>query len=153
MNKIYRSKDDAMIAGVCGGIAEAFDIDSTVVRLIVITLVLLTDGIMFVLYLLAWAIIPERGETKDTAKDLKKSITEAGKNFEKSVNDLEHKLDKSTFSLWLAGGLIFIGVFLLIKPFLPTWIDPKQLLLAGGLIVCGLLVLDAYNKRSKNDQK
>ena len=38
--KLYRSKKNKMIAGVCGGIAEYFDIDPTLVRLLGLVLVL-----------------------------------------------------------------------------------------------------------------
>ena len=31
--RLYRSRDDRMISGICGGIAEYFDVDSTLVRL------------------------------------------------------------------------------------------------------------------------
>ena len=38
--RLYRSRRDVMIAGVCGGIAEYFDVDPTIVRLIAVILVL-----------------------------------------------------------------------------------------------------------------
>jgi len=38
--KLYRSKKDHMIAGVCGGIAEYFDVDTTLVRLLTVLFVL-----------------------------------------------------------------------------------------------------------------
>ena len=37
--RLYRSKRDVMICGVCGGIAEYFDIDPTIVRLVAVVLV------------------------------------------------------------------------------------------------------------------
>lgn len=37
--RLYRSKRDVMICGVCGGIAEYFDIDPTIVRLIAVVLI------------------------------------------------------------------------------------------------------------------
>lgn len=54
--KLYRSSQDKMIFGVCGGIAEYFDVDSTVVRLI--TVVLLLFQVSILLYFLAAIIIP-----------------------------------------------------------------------------------------------
>ena len=39
--KLYRSKKDKMVAGVCGGIAEYFGVDSTLVRLLTVIFVLL----------------------------------------------------------------------------------------------------------------
>lgn len=56
--KLVRSKKNRMIGGVCGGIAEYLGIDPTIVRLIwAVTTLFWGTGI--ILYLLAWAIIPE----------------------------------------------------------------------------------------------
>ncbi|MCT4564248.1 MAG: PspC domain-containing protein [Maledivibacter sp.] len=57
--KLYRSEIDSKIAGVCGGIAEYFDIDPTLVRLGWILFVLL-GGSGILGYIIAWLIIPQR---------------------------------------------------------------------------------------------
>jgi phage shock protein C len=59
MQKLYRSRVNKKIAGVCGGIAEMMDVDPTILRLIVVVLGLAT-GIFpfFIGYLLAWWIVP-----------------------------------------------------------------------------------------------
>lgn len=56
--KLYRSKKSRKIAGVCGGIAEYFDIDPTIVRLITLILVLSAGGGL-IAYIIAWIVIPE----------------------------------------------------------------------------------------------
>jgi phage shock protein PspC (stress-responsive transcriptional regulator) len=48
-----------MIAGVCGGLAEYFDMDPTIVRLIVVAAAL-AAGTGVLAYILAWIIIPQR---------------------------------------------------------------------------------------------
>ncbi|RLE62902.1 MAG: PspC domain-containing protein [Thermoprotei archaeon] len=58
IRRLYRSKKDRMIAGVCGGIAEYLGIDPTIVRLLWILLCLI-NGIGILLYILAAIIIPE----------------------------------------------------------------------------------------------
>lgn len=59
MKKLYRSTTNKKIAGVCGGIGELIDIDPTIIRLIVITLGLVTGVFPFVVgYLIAWWIVP-----------------------------------------------------------------------------------------------
>ena len=59
MKRLYRSKTDRKIAGVCGGIAEYFKIDPTIVRVIAV-LLLLPGGLPGLLpYLVLWVIIPE----------------------------------------------------------------------------------------------
>ena len=54
--KLYRSYEDRRIAGVCGGLADYFDIDSTIVRLIAVILAFAGGGILA--YLVAWLIVP-----------------------------------------------------------------------------------------------
>ncbi|CEM61302.1 PspC domain-containing protein [Treponema phagedenis] len=56
--KLYRSNDDKKLFGVCGGIAEYFDIDSTIVRLGWVLLTFLSCGTGLVLYIIAAAIMP-----------------------------------------------------------------------------------------------
>lgn len=57
--KLYRSTTDKKIAGVCGGIAEYFEMDSTLVRIIWLICVLgLGFGVLA--YIIAWIIMPER---------------------------------------------------------------------------------------------
>lgn len=55
--KLYRSKTDKKLLGVCGGIAEYFEIDSTVVRLILVLAVLFA-GVGLLAYLIAALIMP-----------------------------------------------------------------------------------------------
>ena len=57
--KIYRSAVDKKIAGVCGGIAEYFDVDSTLIRVIWLIL-LLCAGTGLLAYMLCWIIIPPK---------------------------------------------------------------------------------------------
>lgn len=56
--KLYRSRDDRMIAGVCGGLAEYFNVDSTFIRLAVL-FIFLFQGIGLIAYLIAWVVISE----------------------------------------------------------------------------------------------
>lgn len=57
--KIHRSRDERMVAGVCGGVAEYLNVDPTIVRLGMVVLTLL-GGVGLVLYLAAWILVPER---------------------------------------------------------------------------------------------
>ena len=58
--RLYRSRKDRKIAGVCGGIAEYFDIDPIIIRLIAILLLLPGGFPGFVPYLVMWIVVPER---------------------------------------------------------------------------------------------
>jgi phage shock protein C len=57
--KLRRSRSDRMVAGVCGGIARMFDMDAALVRIILVGATLLGFGAGAILYLVAWAVVPE----------------------------------------------------------------------------------------------
>ena len=57
--RLYRSRENAMLAGVCGGIGEFFDIDPTIVRLAWVILGF-CGGVGLWAYIIAAVIIPQR---------------------------------------------------------------------------------------------
>ena len=59
--KLYRSRKNKSIAGVCGGIAEYFKIDVTIIRLIW-ALVILCAGTGLLAYIVCAVVIPEAPE-------------------------------------------------------------------------------------------
>jgi phage shock protein PspC (stress-responsive transcriptional regulator) len=60
--RLTRSTGDRRIAGVCGGLAEYFNIDSTLVRVLVALLAVFAGAVIFgvIGYLIAWFIMPDR---------------------------------------------------------------------------------------------
>lgn len=59
MKRLYRSNDNRLIAGVCGGIGEYFDIDPVIIRLLSLLLVAVGGAGVFA-YIIAWVVIPSR---------------------------------------------------------------------------------------------
>lgn len=59
--KLYKSATDRKLAGVCGGLAEYFNVDSTVMRLIWAALVL-ACGLSIWVYIIAWLVMPEKDD-------------------------------------------------------------------------------------------
>lgn len=58
--KLYRSRTEKMLGGVCGGLADYLEMDVTILRLIAVALIILAGtGILF--YLIAWILIPREG--------------------------------------------------------------------------------------------
>lgn len=64
VKRLERSRHQRMIAGVCGGVAEYFEVDVTLIRLLMLAFILM-EGAGIVLYLAAWAIIPETRKGKN----------------------------------------------------------------------------------------
>ena len=61
VRKIYRSRKDRVIAGICGGVAEYFNIDPVWVRVGWVLSIFL-KGLGLIAYVLSWILIPEREE-------------------------------------------------------------------------------------------
>lgn len=57
--KLYKSSSDKKLAGVCGGIAEYFDVDSTIIRLAWV-LFTLAGGAGLLAYIIAAIVMPEK---------------------------------------------------------------------------------------------
>ena len=57
--KLYRSRRDRVISGVCGGIAEYFEVDPTLVRLIAAALAVVSFGTAVLVYLVMAIVVPE----------------------------------------------------------------------------------------------
>ena len=122
---LYRSRRNRILGGVCGGIAEYFGLDPTLVRIITVLLMLL-PGIGVLTYVILWIVIPARPigeEIEETAKPL------------------------SSTNKYLPGIiLIAFGLLLLFREYVFhfTWSDFWPLV----LIVLGVALIIAGNARS-----
>jgi phage shock protein C len=56
--KLYRSQSQRILAGICGGMAEYFNIDATVMRVLFLILAVF-GGSGLVLYLVMWIVVPD----------------------------------------------------------------------------------------------
>ena len=54
--KLYRNNTDSKIAGICSGIADYFEIDPVIIRLLFLLALFLGPGL--ILYIIAWIIVP-----------------------------------------------------------------------------------------------
>lgn len=59
--KLYRSEEYVMISGVCGGIAEFFDIDPTIIRVLWV-IISLFWGVGIIIYIAMAIIVPKKSE-------------------------------------------------------------------------------------------
>ena len=127
--KLYRSRSDRMIAGVCGGLAEYFDIDPTIVRVIaVLTIFLGSLGIWA--YIILAIVVPLEDskvttpketvrenveEMKETASELGREIrsTWAGEEGEADERAKVHHRRRNVLGLILIvlGALFLLGSF------------------------------------------
>ncbi len=59
IKRLYRSKRDKVLGGVCGGIADYFEMDPVMVRLVWVLFTLVSMGFGIIAYIAAWIIVPE----------------------------------------------------------------------------------------------
>ena len=65
--RLYRSRDDRMLAGVAGGLAELWDADPSLVRIVWALLAIFTGGLAFVVYIVMAIVVPEEGAVSQRA--------------------------------------------------------------------------------------
>ena len=137
--KLYRSRKDSMIGGVCGGIGEYFDIDSTLVRLLAILIVFL-GGVGVIVYIIAWIIIPQNPE--QTIDDNEETAGEKEINIDRS----EDQKDNNKY-IWGGLILIFLGLFFLLRSFFPRFVLVKFWPVI--LVVLGIfLILQSLSRKN-----
>jgi len=66
LHRLRRSRQDRVVAGVAGGLAEHFDLDAGLLRVALVGLTL-AGGIGVPLYLAAWILLPEDGAAETVA--------------------------------------------------------------------------------------
>lgn len=95
--KLYRSRTDRIIAGVCGGLGEFFNIDPVLFRIVFIVL-LFTGGSGFLIYLVMMLIIPKENEGAgiDLNKEkVKETLKESAENIKREAEEMKHRMNRS----------------------------------------------------------
>ena len=62
MKKLYKKDDDKVICGVCGGLAEAVNVDPSALRLLCVLLTCVSGGTALVMYIAAALILPYKSD-------------------------------------------------------------------------------------------
>lgn len=92
IKKLYRSKKDRILFGVCGGLGSYFQIDSNLFRILFIVLALI-DGIGILLYIALIIFIPnEKGERIEDNKF--EEVKDLKKRMEDKVQDVAEEMKK-----------------------------------------------------------
>ena len=90
--RLTRSRNNRIIAGVCGGLAEYFRLDSTLVRIVMVILGLFWGGGV-VLYLALWVIVPLAGE-KEARPELGARVRQAADEAKATVKKVRDEFRK-----------------------------------------------------------
>lgn len=158
---LYRTRDDRMLGGVCAGIAEYFEIDPTVVRLLAVLAALLSAGGAIIAYLVMWVAVPEQpGVPREEGYVMSQDQPSAqpAELAEQPVAPAapvptptpyvappvpsqppRPPSERSRGSIWVGLVLVFVGVVLLVQMFVP-WVRlwqfwPVVLIIWGVVLV------------------
>ena len=66
--QLVRPRDGRIVAGVCAGIGDYLGIDANIIRLVFAVLTIFSIGAGALVYLVAWAVVPEEGEKQSIAE-------------------------------------------------------------------------------------
>ncbi|HHY26309.1 MAG TPA: PspC domain-containing protein [Desulfitobacterium dehalogenans] len=125
-DKLYRSETDKKLGGVCGGLADYFDIDSTLIRLVVL-LTFFMGGVGFFLYIIAWVVIPVNPGYRsgvsyhpngNVVDEMKESVQDIGNSAQSFAQDLR-AANPSQRKRYIGIGLMILGVIFLLDQWFP----------------------------------
>ena len=149
--KLYRSRSDRMIWGVCGGLAQYFDIDPTIIRIIFVLLAF-ANGLSVLAYIILAIVVPLEGskagapkETiKENVEEIKKTASELGSEIRSTFagEDTSEEMGKTRqrrnmlgIILIVLGVLILMGSLNLFWWFRWGYLWPLILVAAGVIII------------------
>lgn len=156
--RLTKSKDDRVIEGVCGGLAEYFEIDSVIVRLVFLISVFI-NGFGILLYIILMIVMPKQDIEEQSqpskiindnvqhmgehVKDMIENISEqTEESVKEKVTDSDQKMKKAhERSKWFGALIILLGIFFFLDELNLIWWFNEDLFLPLLLIFIGLWIL------------
>ena len=117
--RLYRSETNKVIAGVCGGLGEYFNIDPTIIRILFILFAFL-HGSGLIVYIIMWVLVPTESQNANLGNDhVKQNVEEMKEKAKTFAQDLKMSRHDNTHDsrFWWALLIIVIGFFFLFKNF------------------------------------
>lgn len=123
IDRLYRSRSDRMIAGVAGGVAQAFRLDPSLVRVVWAILVPATGGLALLVYVVMMIVVPEESEPLADG----------------AARPPMRPMSTASYAVPVGIGLVVLGAYLLLRQYIPA-IDfdriwPVLLIAAGVLLL------------------
>jgi phage shock protein C len=160
-DRLYRSRDDRLLAGVAGGLAEHWDADPSLVRLAWALLVIFTGGIALLVYIVMAIVVPE-GETTPVSpmasgpgappvpdwQAEQSARRAAAREARRAARGDGGSRGGRTGALIIGGFLVLLGAWFLLDELVP-WLD-SDLLWPAALVFLGTAILvAAFRGRSE----
>jgi phage shock protein C len=160
-DRLYRSRDDRMIAGVAGGLAEMWDADPALIRIIWALLVIFTGGVALLVYIVMAIVVPEADDRIPAASAAAASPGDAplpaGSGWATPPASSQEARAEAraarraaraerggvTGGMILGGFLLLLGLFFLAREYLPSidfdWFWPLVLVALGVALLASSL--------------
>ncbi|MBI4294743.1 MAG: PspC domain-containing protein [Chloroflexi bacterium] len=158
--RLYRSRSERIISGVCGGLGQYFNIDPVLVR-VVFVLLALANGIGIIAYIVLLIIVPMEGSTAakaehvvkenikevaDTAVDIGGRIRDALRPEPKEGEKQPPTVDRGRYIAGIV--LVLVGLLVLLSNFHLLWWFAWGKLWPLILVVIGLAIIASRARRS-----
>ncbi|MDQ3345684.1 MAG: PspC domain-containing protein [Chloroflexota bacterium] len=131
MNGQLTRSPNAMIGGVAAGVATWINADPALVRIAWALLVPLTGGAALLAYVVAWVVVPEASVQPQSADSVAPASEDAR----------PRPVDDGRTALFIGGGLVLVGLYFLVREYLPRidwgFVWPLILVGVGALILVG----------------
>jgi len=157
--RLYRSRTERVLWGVCGGLAKYFDTDPTIVRVIAVLLIF-ADGLGILAYIVMAIIVPLEGSkvatpreaVKENIEDMKASASQVGgeirSTFERKEGEPEDVEGIHYRRRTFLGIVIFIiGIVLLLGTLGLFWWFHWGIFFAVVILIIGLFIILAAVRR------
>lgn len=157
--RLYRSRSDRMIWGVCGGLAKYFDIDPVIIRLITVLLIF-AGGVSILAYIVLAIVTPLESsqvtEPKDVIKEnveeMKETASQIGQEIRTAFARGEGRSEETSRTQHrsrnvLGTILIIIGILFLLASFNLLWWLRWTFLWPLIIVAIGVLIIFSTKRR------
>jgi len=157
--RLYRSRSDRMLWGVCGGLAKYFDMDPTIVRIIAVLLIF-ANGLGILAYIIMAIVVPLEGSKvtapkeaiKENVEDIKETAGELGREIRSTLVGEEGESEEVAKVRHrrrnvLGIILIVVGILFLLGSFNLFWWFDWGNLWPLILVAIGLLIILSTRRR------
>jgi phage shock protein C len=145
-HRLYRCRHDRRLAGVASGLAEFFDLDPTLMRILWFVSIFVTGGLSILLYLALAIIVPIEPMT-----DVE--IAEASAAGAAGHVAHRHATDGGSgrWTTYIGVALILLGGLALVDALLPSWVDSWRYLGPAFVVGIGALLVFGAMRRDSAD--
>ena len=147
--RLFRSSDDRLLAGVAGGLADLWDVDPSLVRIVWLILVPLTGGFALIAYVVMAFVVPEEEDLPAASANVEdpavppqdwRSARQAARAARRAARGERFGgTGTGTVGVLIGALLVVAGVYFLVREYIPdldlNWLWPVALIALGIVVL------------------